>query len=93
LKFNQRTYFNAGILLPCIRTILVSYIDTFRGRAVLAQEMTVLLMAHYSADVSDDVIRLLTEAGVCVIRFATHTVQIFQVLDLALFGILKQCPR
>jgi hypothetical protein len=61
LKFNQKPYFNAGIFLDCIRTTLLPYIDILRGLAVLAQEITVLLMAHCSADVSDHVIRRLIE--------------------------------
>jgi hypothetical protein len=28
-----------------------------------------------------------------VITFAPHTTQVFQVLDLTLFGVLKRCPR
>jgi hypothetical protein len=93
LKCNRKPYFNAGIFLDFIRTVSVPYIDTFRPRAVLVQEIAVLLMAHCSADVSDDAIHILTEAMVRVTTFAPHTTQIFQVLDLTLFGILKRCPR
>jgi hypothetical protein len=39
------------------------------------------------------VIRIHTERSVRVITFAPHTTQIFQVLDLALFGVLKRRPR
>jgi hypothetical protein len=39
------------------------------------------------------VIRLLTEARVRVITYAPHTTQIFQVLDVRLFGVLKRRPR
>jgi hypothetical protein len=45
------------------------------------------------AHVSDGVIRILTEARVRVITFAPHTAQVFQVLDLTFFGVLKRCPR
>jgi hypothetical protein len=45
------------------------------------------------ADVSDDVIHILTEAMVRIITFAPHATQVFQVLDLNLFGVLKRCPR
>jgi hypothetical protein len=93
LEFSQKPYFNAGIFLVYIRSILLPYIDTLHGRAVLAQEIAVLLMAHCSADVSDDAIRILTEAKVCVTTFARHTTQIFQVLDLTLFCVLKRCPK
>jgi hypothetical protein len=93
LKFSQKPYFSAGTFLADIRTILFQYIDTFHGRAVLAQEIAFLLMAHCSADVSDDVIRILTEARVRVITFAPHLTQVFQILHLTLFGVLKRCPR
>jgi hypothetical protein len=93
LTFNQNTYFNAGKFIASIRTILLQYIDTFRGRAVITQEIAVLLMAHCSADVSDNVIRILTAARVRVITFAPHTTQVVQVLDLTHFGVLKPCPR
>jgi hypothetical protein len=36
------------------------------------------------------VIRLLTEARVRVITFASHTTQIFQIIDLTIFGVLKR---
>jgi hypothetical protein len=39
------------------------------------------------------VIRIFTEARVRIITFAPHTTQVFQVLDLALFGVLKRRPR
>jgi hypothetical protein len=92
-KFNQKPYVNAGIFLDYIKTVFLPYLDAFRGRAVLAREIAVLLMAHCSADVSDDVIRILTEARVRVRPFAPHTTQVFQVLDLTLIGVLKRCPR
>jgi hypothetical protein len=57
-KSNQKPYVNAGFFLADIRTILLPYIDTFRGREVLAQEIAVVLMAHRSVGVSDDVIRI-----------------------------------
>jgi hypothetical protein len=39
------------------------------------------------------VIALLTEARVHVITFASHTTQIFQVLDVTLFDVLKRHTR
>jgi hypothetical protein len=48
LTFNQKPYFNAGIFLAYIRTILLQYIDSRRGFAVLAQETAVFLMEDCS---------------------------------------------
>jgi hypothetical protein len=93
LKFNQKHCFNAGNFLDYIRTIVLSYIDTFRGLAVIAQEIAVLLMTHCSADVSDNVIPILSAARVRVITFAPHTTQVFQVPYLIVFGFCRRCPR
>jgi hypothetical protein len=93
LKFNQKPYINASIFLADIRTIFLPYIDILRGLARFAQESPLLLMDNCSAHVSDDAIRILTGAGVCVIAFAPHATQSFQVLDLTLSGVLKRRPR
>jgi hypothetical protein len=50
-------------------------------------------MADFSDRVNDDLIRRLTEATVHVITFAPLTTQIFQVLDLTLYGVLKKRGR
>jgi hypothetical protein len=42
-----------------------------------------------SCRVADDIIGLLTEARVRVITFAPHTTQIFEFLDVTLFGVFK----
>jgi hypothetical protein len=39
------------------------------------------------------VIRTLIKARVYVLTFARHTTQVFQILDLTLFGVLKRRPR
>jgi hypothetical protein len=43
-----------------------------------------------SYHVTDDIIGLLTEEQVRVITFAPHTTQIFQVLDVTVFAVLKR---
>jgi hypothetical protein len=50
-------------------------------------------MDNCSARVTENVIRLLKEARVCVIICAPHTTQIFRVLVLTLFGVLQSCLR
>jgi hypothetical protein len=40
--------------------------------------------------VTDEIIGLPAEARVRVITFAPHTTQIFQILDMTLFGVLKR---
>jgi hypothetical protein len=92
LRFSQQPYFTAGIFLDSIRTNFLAYIDTLRGLAVLGQEIAILLMHNCSTHVSDNVIRIVTEARVRVITFAPDATQVFQILDLILFGVPKPCP-
>jgi hypothetical protein len=54
------------------------------------EETGVLLIENCPSHVIDDIIGLLTEARVRVITFAPHTTQIFRILDMTLFGVLKQ---
>jgi hypothetical protein len=86
--FNQKPLINAGIFRDDMRSILLPYIDILRGLPVFPQGAAVVLMNNYSPHVSDDVIRIPH-----VISVAPHTTQVFQVLDLTLFGVLKRHPR
>jgi hypothetical protein len=58
-----------------------------------AGDFAILLMDDCSTHISDDVIRPFPDARMRVITCAPHTTQIFQVLYLALFGVLKRRPR
>jgi hypothetical protein len=93
LKSDQEPYINPSIFHDDIRTVFLPYLASLRGLAEFAEKVAFLLMYHCSAPVADHVIRLLTEARVRVITFAPHTTQVFQVLDLALFRVLKRCSR
>jgi hypothetical protein len=93
LKVKQKLYLNAGIFLDSIKTIFLQYIDIFAVLEVFAEEVAALLMDNCAAHVSDDVIHIPTESKVRVMIVAPHPTQVFQVLDLTLFGVLKRCPR
>jgi hypothetical protein len=55
--------------------------------------MAVLLMDNCPGHIIVNVSVLLAEARVRVISFAPHTTQIFQALDVTLFGVLKRHTR
>jgi hypothetical protein len=54
------------------------------------EEDAVLFMDNCSPHLTPVVIDLLSNARVRIVTFAPHTTQIFQVLDLVLFGVLKR---
>jgi hypothetical protein len=93
LKSNRKPYINTEIFLDYIQTVFLPDLAELRMLDAFTTEISVLLMDNCSSYVTSDVIGLLTQARVRVITFASHATQIFQVLDLTLFGILKRYPR
>jgi hypothetical protein len=69
-KFNQKLCINSVIVIDYIRTVFLPCLVRLRDLVEFAEEVAVLLMEKCSADITDDVILLLTEARVHVIAFA-----------------------
>jgi hypothetical protein len=90
LRSNPSPSINAEIFLDYIRTVFLSNFAELRTLDGFTEETGVLLMNNCPSHVTDDIIGLLTEARVRVITFAPHTTQIFQILDVTLFGALKR---
>jgi hypothetical protein len=94
LNSNPSPYINAEIFLDYIRTVFLPNLAELRTLDAFTEETGVLLMDNCPSHVTDDdIIGLLTEARVRVTTFAAHTTQIFQVLDVTLFGVLKRRLR
>jgi hypothetical protein len=89
-RSNPSPYINAETFLDDIRTVFLPNLAELRTLDAFTEETGVLLMENCPSHVIDDIIGLLTEARARVINFAPHTTQIFQVLDVTLFGVLKR---
>jgi chromosome condensin MukBEF ATPase and DNA-binding subunit MukB len=76
-----------------IRTVFFPNLAELRTLDEFPEDIGLLLIENCPSHVTDGVIHLLTEARECVITVAPHTTQIFQVLDVTLFGVLKRRPR
>jgi hypothetical protein len=87
LRSNPKSYINAEIFLDYIQMVLIPNLVQLRKLAKFAEETGVLLMDHCP---SDHTIDLLTEARMRVITFALYTTEIFHILDVTLFGVLKR---
>jgi hypothetical protein len=90
LRSNPSPDINAEILLDYIRTVFLPNLAKLRTLDAFTEETGVLLMDNSPSHVTDDIIAVLTEPRVRVITFTPQTTQIFQVLDVALFGVLKR---
>jgi hypothetical protein len=83
LTSNRRPYVNAEIFLDYIETMFLAHLVGLRGLVEFASENVVVLMDNCLAH---------SGKGACH-TFALRTTQIFQVLDLTLFDVLKRRPR
>jgi hypothetical protein len=93
LKSSLKPSTSAEIFLDYIKTLFLPNIAEVRALDECAEEMAVLLLNIWSSHITTDMISVLIEGRVCIITFAPHTAQIFQVFDVALFNVLKWYPR
>jgi hypothetical protein len=89
-RSNPSRYIKAEIFLDYIRTVFLPNLAELRKLDAFTEETVVLLMDNCPSHVIDDIIAVLTEARVRVTTFVPYTTQIFQVLDVTLFGVLKR---
>jgi hypothetical protein len=81
---------NSKLFLDDIRHVFLPHLSNLRQRPELADEEALLLMDNCRRHVVQDVIDVLTQEGVRVVTFAPRTTNIFQVLDLTVFGVFKR---
>jgi hypothetical protein len=90
LKHRSKPCVCAELFLDDINNIFIPYLNELRQSEEFAGFEAVLLMDNCSPHMTDAVMTILTREHVKVITFATHTIHIFQVLDLVLFGALEK---
>jgi hypothetical protein len=78
------------LFLEYISIIFITYLIQRRDSEEFAECEAVLLMEDCSSHMREADIALLRCARARVVRSAPHTTQIFQVLDVVLFGALKK---
>jgi hypothetical protein len=93
LKQRAKPYVNADLFENYVRTVFLPQLAITYIMQNVRNEEAVLLMDNCSPHLSPVVINLLSEARVRIVTFAPHTTQIFQALDLGLFGVLKRCGQ
>jgi hypothetical protein len=90
LKKREKPYINAELCHEYILTILLQHIVKIRSNLGLTDGPTVLLMDNCSVYIQESTLRNLAAGRAKVVTFPPHTTNIFQGLDLILFGILKK---
>jgi hypothetical protein len=90
LKKRTKPYVNTDLFENYVRTVFLPHLAITRIMQNVRNEEAVRLMDNCSLHLTPIVIDLPSEARVRIVTFAPHTTQIFQVLDLSLFGVLKR---
>jgi hypothetical protein len=86
----SKLYVSCKLFLEYIKTIFVTYLNELRESEEFEACEAVFLMDNCLPHASDDIVTILNSVQVRIIIFATHTTQIFQMLDVVLFGALKK---
>ena len=89
IKQRSPAYIDEQLFEEYCNQVLFQYLSQLRKIPKFSNEPAVLIMDSCCAHITDNILQLLGENGVKVIVFPAHTTNIFQALDLVVFGALK----
>jgi hypothetical protein len=90
LEHRQKEYVTAALFQQYVTSVLIPLIERLRTNPEFTRKSAILLMDNCSIHARPEVLATLRDHNVKVITFQPHTTQIFQTLDLCLFGIFKR---
>jgi hypothetical protein len=94
LQQRSKHYVSRKFFFEYINTICVSYLNKSQESEEFEACEAVLVMDNCSPHVSNDVVAVLFSVRTRIITFIYDTTQVFQMLDVVLFGALKKhAPR
>jgi hypothetical protein len=89
IRRRDPAYIDEELFYEYISSVFCPYLQDVRNKLGAEEEMAVLLMDSCKPHCSQRVLRLLGENRVLAIVFPSHTTNLFQMLDLSFFGVLK----
>jgi hypothetical protein len=90
LKQRSKLYLDACLFFEYVNIIFLSCLTEPWGTEELETHGAVLLIDNCSSHMSHNAIAVLTRKTKEIIPFAPHTIHIFQMLNVVLFGALKK---
>jgi hypothetical protein len=90
LRQRDKAYVNGEIFKDYIQRVFIPHLEILRQKEEFAGEEAALLMDNCPSHVKPEILGILTEARVRIVTFAPHTTNLFQALDLTLFGAFKK---
>jgi hypothetical protein len=87
---NSKPYVDSKTFDDFLLAVFFPAITKTRNELNLDNDEAVLLMDNCGSHTKQQTIELLTAQRIRIITFAPHTTNIFQILDISFFGILKR---
>lgn len=89
-RTRQPPYMTADLFKEYIQAIIIPYVKAVRMNPPYSGEPAVLMMDGFPGHLRNDILQLLGQNGIKVFCFPAHTSNLFQELDLVLFGAMKR---
>jgi hypothetical protein len=91
LRFRDPAYIDEEIFFEYISTIFVPYVQCIpQSNSQFRNQSAVLLLDSCPAHTSERILEILGKNAILAVTFPAHTTNLFQGLDLVLFGVLKK---
>ena len=93
ISISNSPYVTKEIFYEYITKVFLPYVSSQRSIDGFSNEFAVLLMDNHSTHCDPEILEILAKNRVIVITFPPHTSNIFQMLDLVIFGALKNVKK
>ena len=90
IRHRNPPYMNESLFIEYLQLVLIPYINSVREKYQCPEKEALLMMDSCSSHCTTNVMKLLGENKIIAFAFPSHTTNIFQALDLSLFGIFKR---
>ena len=73
-----------------LTSVLIPYVMMMREINIYANERAILMIDFVKSHCSNRILKLLAENNILAFVYPSHTSNLFQILDLVVFGPMKQ---
>lgn len=83
-------YISKELFLEYLDIVLLPYITAVREKLRIEEKESILLMDSCTAHCDDSIKEILGKNNILIMTYPSHTTNLFQALDLSLFGVFKR---
>jgi hypothetical protein len=87
VEYRQKPYMSAALFRQSVTAVLIPFINALRANDQFAGKPAIMLMDNSSLHRRPDILTIFREHEVKFFAFPPHMIEIFQTLELSLFGM------